>query len=69
MFFCLGIEGSKDSLLRNGWFQYFSVLEFEVPMGLYLEMCGSNVFSVRELKVPKVPYLKMGGTNSFLFRN
>ena len=25
MFFCLGAEGSKGSLFRNGWFQYFSV--------------------------------------------
>ena len=27
MFFCLGTEGSKGSLLRNGWFQWFSVWE------------------------------------------
>ena len=25
MFFCLGTEGSKGSLFRNGWFQWFSV--------------------------------------------
>ena len=25
MVFCLGTEGSKGSLLRNGWLQWFSV--------------------------------------------
>ena len=34
MFSCLGAEGSKGSLFRNGWLQCFS----------YLEMGGSNVF-------------------------
>ena len=44
MVFCLGAEGSKSSLLRNGWFQCFSVKEFKVPMVPYLEMGGSIVF-------------------------
>ena len=37
MFFCLGIEGSKSSLFRNGWFQCFSVKELKVPMVPYLK--------------------------------
>ena len=47
MFFCLGTEGSKGSLIRNGWFQWFSVLELKVPMVNYLEMVGSNGFLFR----------------------
>ena len=27
MFFCLGTKGSKGSLFRNGWFQWFSLWE------------------------------------------
>ena len=44
MVFCLGTEGSKRSLFRNGWFQCFSVSELKVPMVPYLEMGGSNGF-------------------------
>ena len=44
MFSCLGAEGSKGSLFRNGCFQWFSVLEVKVPMVRYLELGGSNVF-------------------------
>ena len=44
LFFCLGTEGSEDSLFRNGWFQWFSVWELKVPKVPYLEMGGSNVF-------------------------
>ena len=47
MFFCIGTEGSKDSLFRNGWFQWFSVKEANVPMVPYLEIGGSNVFLFR----------------------
>ena len=47
MFFCLGIGGSKGSLFRNGWFQWFSVWELKVPMVPYLEMGVSNVFLFR----------------------
>ena len=45
--FCLGTEGSKGSLLRNGWFQWFSVKELKVPKVPYLEMGGSNGFLFR----------------------
>ena len=38
MFFCLGTEGSKGSLFRNGWFQCFSVKELKDPKVPYLEM-------------------------------
>ena len=44
MVFCLGTEGSKGSLFRNGWFQWFSVQELKVPKVPYLEMGGSNGF-------------------------
>ena len=44
MFFCLGTEGSKGSLFRNGWFHFFSVQELKVPMVPYFEMGGSNGF-------------------------
>ena len=47
MVFCLGTEGSKSSLLRNGWFQCFSVKELKVPMVPNLEMGGSNGFLFR----------------------
>ena len=47
MFFCLGTEGSNGSLFRNGWIQWFYVLELKVPMVPYLEMGGSNVFFYR----------------------
>ena len=47
MVFCLGTEGSKDSLFRNGWFHWFSVGELKVPMVNYLEMGGSIVFLFR----------------------
>ena len=36
MVFCLGTEGSKSSLLRNGWLQCFSYKELKVPMDPYL---------------------------------
>ena len=38
LFFCLGTESSKGSLLRNGWFQCFPVQEQKVPKIPYLEM-------------------------------
>ena len=44
MVFCLGTEGSKGSLHRNGWFQCFSVKELKVPMVSYLEIGVSHVF-------------------------
>ena len=47
MVFCLGTGGSKGSLFRNGWFQWFSVSELKVPIVNYLEMVGSNVFMFR----------------------
>ena len=47
MVFCLGTEGSKSSLLRNGWFQCFSVKELKVLMVPYLEMGGSMGFLFR----------------------
>ena len=65
MFCCIGTEGSKSSLLRNGWFQCFSVKELKAQMIPYLEMGVSQVF----LKVPMANYLEMGGSNGFLFRN
>ena len=42
MFFCLGTEGSKGSLFRNGGFKWFSVWELKVLMVNHLEMGGSN---------------------------
>ena len=47
MVFCLGTEGSKGSLFRNMWFQWFYVWELKVPMVNYLEMGGSNGFLFR----------------------
>ena len=47
MVFCLGTEGSKSSLLRNGWFQCFSVKELKVKMVPYLEIGVSHVFLFR----------------------
>ena len=47
VFFHLDTEGSKISLFRNGWFQWFSVQELKVPMVNYLEMGGSNGFLFR----------------------
>ena len=47
MVFCLGTDGSKSSLLRNGWFQCFSVYELKVSMVNNLEMGGSNGFPFR----------------------
>ena len=47
MVFCLATEGSKGSLLRNGWFKCFSVKEFNVLNVPYLEMGGSNGFLFR----------------------
>ena len=47
MVFYLGTEGSKGSLFRNGWFQWFSVKELKVPKVPYLEMGGSNGFLFR----------------------
>ena len=47
MFSCIGTEGSKGSLFRNGWFQWFSVLELKVPKVNYLEMGGTNGFLFR----------------------
>ena len=43
MVFCLGIEGSNSSLLRNWWYHCFSVKELKVPKVPYLEIGGSNV--------------------------
>ena len=50
MVFCSGTDGSKSSLLRNGWFQCFSVYELKVPMDNYLEMGGCNGFLFRNLR-------------------
>ena len=50
MVFCLGTEGSKSSLLRNGWFECFSVKELKVPMVPYLEMGVSHVFLFRNCR-------------------
>ena len=47
MFLSLGTEGSNGSLLRNGWFQWFSVWGPKVPMVPSLEMGGFNVFLYR----------------------
>ena len=47
MVFFLGTEGSKGSLIRNEWFQWFFVYEIKVPKVPYLEMGGSNVFLYR----------------------
>ena len=47
MVFCLGTEGSKGSLFKNGWFQWFSVKELKVSTVPYLEMCGTIVFLFR----------------------
>ena len=47
MVFCLGTEGSKSSLLRNGWFQCVSVKELKVPMVPFVEMGGYNGFLFR----------------------
>ena len=47
MVFCLGTEGSKGSLCRNWWFQWFSVWVLMVPMVNYIEMGGSNGFLFR----------------------
>ena len=47
MFFCLGTEGSKVSLFRNGWFQWFSAKELKISMVNYLEMGGTIVFLFR----------------------
>ena len=58
MVFCLGTDRSKSSLLRNGWFQCFSVYELKVSMVNNLEMGESNGF----------PF-KTEGSNGSLFRN
>ena len=68
MVFCLGTVGSKGSLFRNGWFQWFSVLELKVPMVNYLEMGGSNGFLLRNLRLKWFPFKNFGGSNVFLFR-
>ena len=47
MVLCLETEGSKGSLLRNGWLQWFSVKELKVPLVPYLEMGVSHVFLFR----------------------
>ena len=44
---CLGAEGSKGYLFRNGRFQWSSVWELKVPMVPFLEMGGSDVFLFR----------------------
>ena len=55
MFSCIGTEGSKGSLIRNGWFQWFSVKELKVPMVNYLEMGGSNGFLFRNWSLERLP--------------
>ena len=47
MVLCLVTEGSKGSLLRNGWFQWFSVIELKVLMVPYIEVGVSHVFVFR----------------------
>ena len=59
--FPLGTEGSKSSLIRNGWFQCFSVKELKVPMVPFLEMGVSHIFLFSNLE--------KSGSNGFLFRN
>ena len=44
MVFCLGTEGIKSSLIRNGWFQCFSVKEVKVPKVPYLKIVVPMVF-------------------------
>ena len=51
MFSCIGTEGSKGSLLRNGWFKCFSVKELKVPKVPYLEMGGSNVLDRKSTRL------------------
>ena len=51
----LGTEGSKGSLFRNGWFQWFSVQELKVPVVNYLEMGGSNGFLFRNCRFQRFP--------------
>ena len=58
MVFCLGTQGSKGSLFRNGWFQWFSVKELKVPMVNYLEMGGSFVFLFRNRRFRRFPFWK-----------
>ena len=58
MVFCLGTEGYKSSLLRNGWFQCFSVKELKVPTVPYLEMGGSIVFLFMNRRFQKFPIYK-----------
>ena len=69
-FFCLGTEGSNASLVRNEWFEWFSVQELNVPMVPYLEMDVPIVFCLGT-QGSKVSYLEMGGSNYmyFLFKN
>ena len=62
MFFCLGTEGSKGSLLRTWWFQCFPVKELKDRKVPYLEMGGSNVFLYRNLRFQGFLYLEMGGS-------
>ena len=69
MFSCIGTEGSKGSLLRNGWFQCFVCLGTDGSNCFLFRNGWFQCFSVKELKVPMVPYLEMGGSNVFLFRN
>ena len=69
MVFCLGTEGSNGSLIRNGWFQRFSVLGAQGSNGSLFRNGWFQCFVVKELKVPKVPYLEMGGSNVVLFRS
>ena len=69
MDFCLGTEGSKGSLFRNGWFQWFFYLGTEGSKGSLFRIGWFQRFSLKELKVPMVNYLEMGGSNGSLFRN
>ena len=69
MFFCLGTEGSNDSLFRNGWFQCFLCLGTKGSTGFLFRNGWFTCISVKELKVPKVPYSEIGASNVFLHRN
>ena len=58
MFSCIGTEGSKGSLFRNGWFQCYSVKELKVPMVPYLDWVFHMFF-----------LLGTEGSKGSLFRN
>ena len=56
IFFCLGTEGSKGSLFRNGWFLMIFCLGTEGYRNSLLRNGWFQCISVKELKVSKDPY-------------